>query len=176
MKTIYFQNIFVLSLRLPGMKKTIAVIGSSNHSDSNMVFRLATLGYPILLADKKWECIRDSILSKHPHASVEMLECSHECAWQADFILLYLSDEYKALLERIKTVVTGKLVINVVNHFQDNEVQQLLPFSKVVHANIDLIPEVVSFTVRGENNQAVEQTLLLFDEIGFKSNKGNRFD
>ncbi|MDB5273514.1 MAG: oxidoreductase [Chitinophagaceae bacterium] len=155
------------------MKKTIAVVGSSNHSDSNMVFRLAALGYPILLADEKWECIRNSILSKHPQASVEMLQCSHECAWQADLILLYLSDEYKDLLDKIKTVVTGKLVINVVNHFLENEVQQLLPFSKVVHANIDLTPEVVSFTVRGENNQAVEQALLLFDEIGFKSNRSS---
>lgn len=157
------------------MKKTIAVIGSSSHSDSNVVFRLASLGYPILLADQNWECVKDKIIAQYPSASVEMLQCSHECAWQADFILLYLSDEYKGLLEKIKTVVTGKLVIHVVNQFVANEVQQLLPFSKVVHAQVDLSPEMVSFTVRGENDQAVEQVLLLFDEIGFKSNRSNAY-
>ena len=152
------------------MKKTIAVIGSSNQSDTSTVSRLAALGYPILLADEKWQCIKDSILKKHPEASVEVLECSHESAWQADIILLYLSNEYKGLLEKIKTVVTGKIIINVVDHFQNNEVQELLPFSKVINALVDFAPEVVSYTVKGENNQAVEQVLLLFDEIGFKSN------
>ncbi len=153
------------------MKKTIAVIGSSNHSDSSIVSRMAALGYPLLLADQKWESVKQCILEQHPNASVEVLDCSHECAWQADMILLYHSEEYEKLLNYIKNVVTGKIVVNVVKDFTSNEVQQLLPFSKVVDTLADFTPEVVSYTVRGDNNQAVEQVLLLFDEIGFKSNK-----
>jgi len=155
------------------MKKTIAVIGSSNPSETSIVSRLSALGYPILLADEKWQCVKDSILKKHPEASVEVLECSHESAWQADIILLYLNNECKGLLEKIKTVVTGKIVINIVDCFQNNEVQESLPFSKVIDAWVDFTPEVVSYAVKGENDQAVEQVLLLFDEIGFKSNKNS---
>lgn len=155
------------------MRKTIAVIGSSNQSDSTIVSRLAALGYPLLLADQKWESVKQCIQKEHPEASVEVLDCSRECAWQADLILLYHSDEYKKLLDHIKNVVTGKIVVNVVTDLQEKDVQDLLPFSKVVNTLADFSPEVVSYTVRGENNQAVEQVLLLFDEIGFKSNKRN---
>ncbi|MBC7488251.1 MAG: hypothetical protein H7282_16035 [Cytophagaceae bacterium] len=155
------------------MKKTIAVIGSSNHSDTSIVSRLAALGYPLLLADKKWEKVKECILKQHAEASVEMLNCSHECAWQADVILLYHSAEYLQLLKKIKNVVTGKIIVNMVNDFNNKEVQDLLPFSKVVHTMADFTPEVVSYKVRGENNHAVEQVLLLFDEIGFKSNHRN---
>ena len=154
-----------------GMKKTIAVIGSSSQSDSTIVSRMAALGYPLLLADQKWERVKQCIQQQHPDASVEVLDCSRECAWQADMILLYHSEEYIQLLEHIKNVVTGKIVVNVVQDFQSHEVQDLLPFSKVVDTLADFSPEVVSYTVRGENNQAVEQVLLLFDEIGFKSDK-----
>jgi len=153
------------------MKKTIAVIGSSNHSDSTLVSRIAALGYPLLLADQKWESVKQCILREYPAASVEVLDCSHECAWQADMIILYHSDEYKKLLDHIKNVVTGKIVVNVVSDLKNEEVQNLLPFSKVVNTWANFSPKVVSYTVRGENNQAVEQVLLLFDEIGFKSDK-----
>ncbi|MDF2456161.1 MAG: oxidoreductase [Cytophagaceae bacterium] len=155
------------------MKKIIAVIGSSTHSDSTIVSRMAALGYPLLLADQKWERVKQCILKEHPEAVVEVLDCSHECAWQADMILLYHSDEYKKLLDHIKNVVTGKIVINVVSDLQNKDVQHLLPFSKVVNTLADFSPEVVSYTISGENNQAVEQVLLLFDEIGFKSDKRN---
>lgn len=152
------------------MKKTIAVIGSSNHSDSSIVSRMAALGYPLLLADQKWESVKQCILQQHPLASVEVLDCSRECAWQADMILLYHSEEYVTLLEHIKNVVTGKIIVNVVEDLQNKEVQHLLAYSKVVNTLADFTPEVVSYTVRGENHSAVEQVLLLFDEIGFKSN------
>jgi len=155
------------------MKKTIAVIGSSNQSDTTIVSRLAALGYPLLLADRKWERVKQCILNQHAEASVEMLDCSHECAWQADVILLYHSEEYLQLLGKIKNVVTGKIIVNMVSDFKSKEVQDLLPFSKVVHILADFTSEVVSYTVRGENNHAVEQVLLLFDEIGFKSNQRN---
>lgn len=157
------------------MKKTIAVIGSSNHSDSTIVSRMAALGYPLLLADQKWESVKHCILQQHPHASLEVLDCSHECAWQADLILFYHSEEYVKLLSYIKNVVTGKIVVNVVNDFKSNQVQHLLPFSKVVDALADFTAEVVSYGVRGDNHQAVEQVLLLFDEIGFKSSERSNY-
>jgi hypothetical protein len=156
------------------MKKTIAVIGSSNHSDTTIVSRLAALGYPLLLADQKWESVKQCILKQHANASVELLDCSHECAWQADMILLYHSEEYLKLLQKIKNVATGKIIINMVSDFKNKDVQDLLPLSKVVHTQADFTSEVVSYTIRGENNQAVEQVLLLFDEIGFKSNQRNK--
>ena len=153
------------------MKKTITVIGSSNHSDISIVLRLAALGYPLLLADKKWESVKQRILKQYIEASVEMLDCSHECAWQADMILLYHSDQYLELLDKIKNVATGKIIVNMVHDFITKDVQDALPFSKVVHTWAVPSTQVISYTVKGENNQAVEQVLLLFDEIGFKSNQ-----
>jgi predicted dinucleotide-binding enzyme len=160
---------FVRSSSHSGLKKTIAIIGSSHHTDHSLVNRLAALGYPLLLADQQWEQVKQCILSQHPEAFVEIIDCSLECAWQADMVLLYPSEEYKNALDAIKNVVTGKVIVHLANDFKNKEVQHLLPFSKVVTAVANSLKEKVSYTIGGQSNQAVQQVLLLFDEIGFKS-------
>lgn len=153
------------------MKKTIAVIGSSELSNTTLVSKMATMNYPLLLADHKWEKVKECILTEYPSASVEVIDCSKECAWQSDIILLYHTDEYKPLLEKIRNVVTGKLIINLVNDLNSLEQQLLLPYSKVVNVSFEYGQGVVEYTISGENQQAVEQAILLLDEIGFKSKR-----
>lgn len=155
------------------MKKTIAVIGSSSHADKSLVSRLAALGHPLLLADRKWESVKRCILTQHANASVEMIDCSLECAWQADVILLYHCEEYLQLLDTIKSVITGKLIVNIVSDLKDYRVHDLLPYAKVVNTLADFTIGIESYAVKGENYHAVEQVALLFDAIGLKSNQVN---
>ncbi|MCR6642674.1 MAG: NAD(P)-binding domain-containing protein [Sporocytophaga sp.] len=134
------------------MKKTIAVIGAGGAMGSALSKSLAASGHHILLMDKDSEkCHKtyDSILSELPNADIEILNCIHEGSWEADVIIPAVAYEVqREIADYIKDVVTGKIVISLINPMNEDksklltsplssaaeELQNYLPYSKVVKA------------------------------------------
>ncbi|MBO9703388.1 MAG: NAD(P)-binding domain-containing protein [Sporocytophaga sp.] len=140
------------------MKKTIAVIGAGGAMGSALSQSLAASGHHILLMDKDSEkCHKtyDAIFSELPNANIEILNCIHEGSWEADVIIPAVAYEVQEeVADYIKDVVTGKIVISIINPLNEDksklltspfssaaeELQKYLPYSKVVKAFNTIFP------------------------------------
>lgn len=178
------------------MKKTIAIIGAAGNMGSALAHSLAGSGNRILLAghdnDSKLSSLLTDIKKNIPDADVDILDCSHEASWEADIIIPavpYAAQPDVAL--RIKDVVTGKIVISIVNPLNSTydglltapdtsaaeELAGLLPHSKIVKAFNTIFSPVFSAPeingnapdsfIAGDDNDAVETVAGLVREAGF---------
>jgi 8-hydroxy-5-deazaflavin:NADPH oxidoreductase len=134
------------------MKLSIAVIGAAGRMGSGISRNLARAGHRILAADPDRNKLQDlltSICNQTTAADVEMLDCSREASWEADIIIPAIPYALQAeIAAKIKDVVTGKIVISIVNPLNEShdglvtgpttssaeELAQLLPHAKVVKA------------------------------------------
>jgi NADPH-dependent F420 reductase len=134
------------------MKKTIAVIGAAGNMGSGIARNLAKAGYRVLVAGNNQIKLNDliaKIKEGTPQADVEIIDCSKEASWEADVIIPAIPfKEQAAVASKIKDVVTGKIVVSLVNPLNDTydglvtgpttsaaeELAKLLPYSKVVKA------------------------------------------
>ncbi len=134
------------------MKTTIAVIGAAGRMGSGIASKLAEAGYRVLLAGKDQSKLADlsiRIREKFSGADIDTLDCSKEASWEADIIILAVpySKEIE-IAEKIKDVVTGKIVVSISNPLNQaldglttnpstsaaEELANYLPYSKVVKA------------------------------------------
>ena len=119
------------------MKKTVAIIGAGEPIGASIAQRLAEADFPVLLMDKdarKVETLQHFLAVACPTALVDVVDCSYECAWEADAVVLSVPDgEVRAVAEKIRTVVTQKPVIRIADSV--HELQSLLPYSKVILAS-----------------------------------------
>ncbi|WP_028978276.1 NADPH-dependent F420 reductase [Sporocytophaga myxococcoides] len=173
------------------MKKTIAIIGAGGAMGSALSKSLAASGHHILLMDKDSEkCHKtyDHIFAELPNADIEILNCIHEGSWEADVIIPAVAYEIQQeVADYIKDVVTGKIVISLINPLNEDksklltsslssaaeELQGYLPYSKVVKAFNTIFPsDLKSIThadcfIAGDDETAVATVCSLAKESGF---------
>jgi hypothetical protein len=177
------------------MKQTIAIIGAAGTMGSGIAFSLAKAGHRILLAGKtlsKLEETKKKILASVPNADLDILDCSSEASWEADIVIPAVPySEQAAVAEKIRNVVTGKIVISITNPLNAaydglatapttsaaEELAALLPHAKVVKAfntvfGADFYTPVIDGKtadcfVAGENAEAVDTVSGLVLDAGF---------
>ena len=177
------------------MKKTIAIIGAAGSMGSNIARNLARARYRLLLADRSLDKVNKTyseIKSVNPNAEVEILDCLHEASWEADIIIPAVSYESQAeVASKIKDVVTGKIVVSIVNPLNDTydalvtdpttsaaeELAKLLPYSKIVKAfnttfaadfsSPQLEGKTIDCFIAGDDHEAVQTISELVRNAGF---------
>ena len=86
--------------------------------------------------------IVQNIKQNNLNAEVEIVDCAKEGCWEADIIVLAIpSHELKKVIEKINEVVMQKIVLIISDEKESlfsfnktQELQQLLPYSKIVTA------------------------------------------
>lgn len=177
------------------MKKIIAIIGAGGNMGSGLARTLAKAGHRVLLAGHNQSILSDllvGIKAATPDADVEILDCSKEASWEADIVIPAVPYPAQAeVAARIKDVVTGKIVISIVNPLNQTydglvtesatsaaeELAKLLPHSKIVKAFNTVFaadfytPSVggktVDCFVAGDDEQAVATVSDLVRDAGF---------
>ncbi|MVM38570.1 NADP oxidoreductase [Spirosoma sp. HMF3257] len=129
------------------MKLIIAIIGLGN-SGTGLATRLVNSPYRLLLFDQdfsKAQALTDQLLSTTLSGDVEAVDCQVNASWEADIIVLAVSESSKKqLCDRIREVATCKIIISLststndvhtdyLNTYTNQEWQPWLPTSKVVN-------------------------------------------
>lgn len=133
-------------------KQTIAIIGATGSMGSALAKSLARGPYRVLLfgrdADKLAQ-LAGVIQGTLPGAEVEAIGCPVDAVWEADIIIPAVPfGAEKAVVEKIRPVATGKVVVSIANPLNESydgmvtapgssaaeELQRLLPHAKVVKA------------------------------------------
>jgi 8-hydroxy-5-deazaflavin:NADPH oxidoreductase len=177
------------------MKYTIAIIGAAGTMGSGLARNLAKAGHRILLAGPKRDkltALAAAIKANTPKANLEILDCSHEASWEADVIIPAVPyTAQAAVAAKTKDVVTGKIVISIVNPLNATydglvtdpttsaaeELAKLLPRAKVVKAfntvfgadfnSPDLAGMTVDNFIAGDDDEAVATVAQLVRDAGF---------
>ena len=156
---------------------------------------LAKGNYRLLLigsVNEKLEKLLHEIKGMYPFTDIETMNCAFNGCWEADIIIPAVP--YKAereIAEKIKDVTTGKIVISISNPLNETytaletvtgksageELQQLLPYAKVVKAFNTVYAEdfaepvidgqTIDSLVAGNNEEAVNVVAELVAFAGF---------
>lgn len=134
------------------VKQTIAIIGATGRMGSALAKSLAGGPYRVLLFARdvqRLAALEEEIRSAHPEAEVEAMGCPVDAVWEADIIIPTVPfGAEKTVVEKIKPVATGKVVVSIANPLNESydglvtapdssaaeELQSLLPHAKVVKA------------------------------------------
>lgn len=155
------------------MKKTIAIVGATEKSGKEIVMKLASMPYRLLLISNQiteLDRLKNDLFLMHPHAEIEALDCIKDGCWEADIIILAVPHEaIQKVAERIKEVATQKIVVDVFNT-EDNsaELKKILPYSKLVGVSVDLSSEII---ISGDDKTVNEEIQQIFILAGFTSTK-----
>lgn len=118
-------------------KRTIAIIASTEQKASAIVNKFLTGSYRLLLLSKYPNQLIElsiEIESKYPGAEFEVIDCMKDGCWEADIIILDIApNEQKEVAELIKEVATQKIVVGFSEN-ENDELQNLLKYSKVITA------------------------------------------
>lgn len=154
------------------VKATIAFIGAVDKQGEKIINRLVQKGHPLVLINKPGRAaglLSTSILKQVPDADIEVIDCEREACWEADVILLPDStDLHKALLEKIRTVATQKILIRLTNKKKgekilENEIKflkQQLPNTKIVSVFYE--ENGLDIVVSGEDKRSLEGITEIF--------------
>lgn len=161
-------------------RRTFAVLGVSETNSIFLAKQIAKTN-PVLLFDHDavvLNTVYSQILSEHPNANAEMMICPTNASWEADVIILSNPAATDVnLIEKIRNVATGKIVIFLENkkntiNFEStlDKLQYLFPFSRVVQSfeSMDEIED--SVLLKGNDDEALKTILTLFTIIGLKAN------
>jgi len=122
-------------------KKTIAIIGATSRIGAAIAKMLAKNNYRLLLMSRQTDqldIIAEQIKKRDSNLEIEKIYCSTEACWEADVIILAEPNiSTKEIVEKIKPVATGKIVISLVKFFNDGidpvpDMKELLPYSKFI--------------------------------------------
>lgn len=158
-------------------RKTVAILGVSN---SNVILVATHLAreHAVLLFDKDQKLLSSiyaQLLLENPNAQVEPMRCPTNASWEADIIVV--SDNALAnetLIQQIRKVSTGKIVLilesvtdekNKNSYFED-----LFPFSKVIYCCEEKADAMATFSLKGNDVQALATLVTFFTTIGLKIN------
>jgi len=183
------------------MKKTVAIINAGGNSGSAIALGLAKAGYPLLLShyDKeghsslsgKFLLLVEKIQFDEPNADVQFIPSLKEACWEADIIIPSIAyNDQAAMASEIKDVVTGKIVLSIINPMNDSfdsllippttsaaeELATLLPNSNVVKAfntmlamdyeTMQFSQQSIDVLVAGDDDDAVSTVAQLVRDIG----------
>lgn len=123
------------------LKKTIAIIASTNEKATAIVNKITLKNYRLLLLSKyanQFDQLAGQLQSWQPGAEFEIIDCMKDGCWEADIIVLDIPyHEEKAVAQLIKEVATQKIVVSFSenkNQFKNQELENLLKYSKIVKA------------------------------------------
>lgn len=177
-------------------KQTIAIIGASGKTGSALAFSFASANYRLLLDEESTngpEQLKTILMAQLPQAEIETAECASEACWEADIIIPAVPyPEQQKVAEKIREVANQKIVLSVMNPIDEvtgslltasdssaaEELQQMLPYSKVVTAFNTLFAEEFYRTARaeipdvfiaGNNPEAIYQVAELVQDAGFNA-------
>jgi NADPH-dependent F420 reductase len=176
-------------------KQTIAIIGATGNMGSAIAKSLAKGNYRLLLKGNRQEELQAlvaQIQATTPGAEVEAAVCPKDASWEADIIIAAVPyHAEKEIAERIKEVANQKIVISISNPLNEQydglttapgtsaaeELQQLLPYAKVVKAfnttfAADFTTPVidnkqVDTFIAGNDEEALETAAELASTAGF---------
>lgn len=176
-------------------KQTIAIIGATGSMGSAIAKNLSKGNYRLLLfarQPEKVQALIHEIKQEHPAADIAGQDCAVNAGWEADIIVLAVPyPAEKEIAEKIKEVANQKIVISIANPLNENfdglltppgssaaeELQQLLPYSKVVKAfnttfAADFATPVIDGKqadafVAGDDVEAVQTVAALVQTAGF---------
>jgi NADPH-dependent F420 reductase len=183
-------------------KKTIAILGARGRMGLGIAQNLARAGYRVLLDDdgekdltplvEKLSTLVAKFRLRMPKADIRVVSSSREASWEADVIFFVVPYQVQAeVAHNIKEVVTGKIVVSVLNPLNEScdglltppttsaaeELARLLPQSKIVKAFSTIFaahiekPVVAGRTVdvfvAGDDEEAVLTVIQLVKDAGF---------
>jgi len=180
---------------MPITKQTIAIIGAGGNMGSAIAKSMAGGNYRPLLFDREPEqagSLKEDILKVHPKADIELMDCAHDCSWEADIIILAVPHRSEQeLADKIRDVATQKIVVSIANPINEDfnrlitdpetsaaeELQQWLPNSRVVKAfNTTLAADFdqpvidgkqVDAFIAGDDEDALHTAMELVKTAGF---------
>ena len=161
-------------------RRTFAVLGVSETNSIFLAKQIAKTN-PVLLFDHDavvLNTVYSQILSEHPNANAEIMICPTNASWEADVIILSNAAATDVnLIEKIRNVATGKIVIFLENkkntiNFKSalDKLQYLFPFSKVIQSFESMDEVEDSVLLKGNDKEALKTILKLFTSIGLKAN------
>jgi 8-hydroxy-5-deazaflavin:NADPH oxidoreductase len=191
-----------MATKVTPTKKTIAILGARGRMGSGIAQSLVRAGYRVVLAnddDKETTPLVDKLSSwvtklraRTPRADVRIVPSSRDASWEADLILFALPYEVQAeVADKIKDVVTGKIVVSTTNPLNKEcdglltasstsaaeELAQQLPHSKIVKAFNTIFAthierptvagKIVDVFVAGDDEEAVSIVMQLVKDAGF---------
>ena len=165
-----WQYLCVIKKGVMAVKKTIAIIASTNEKAAAIVNKLSLENCRLLLVSKyatQFIELSTDIKSRHPNVELDIIDCMKDGCWEADIIILDIShSEEKEVVELIKEVATQKIVVSFPGN-ENNELQNLLKYSKVVNA-FHTINNSSTVSLYGKDQDAVMEVLGLFKNKRFE--------
>ncbi len=192
------------------MNKMVAIIGATGNAGSTIALGLAAANYRVLLTDEiekhpflyvKLLILEYRIRLKSSRVDVELVLSEREASWEADIVILAVPFEAQPEIAlKIKDVVTGKIVISMIdaeNKAKENlvtvptgtvagELQQLLPYSKIVKAfnpffnatlkKPQVARQIIDVFVAGDDKEAVSTVKQLARDMGFNPLSADTLD
>jgi hypothetical protein len=162
------------------IRTTFAVLGVSERNSVFLAKQVARTNR-VLLFDKNEAILLEvhaQILSEHPKANTEIMICPINASWEADSIILSHDMATDSnLIEKIRNVATGKIVLFLVQEMNRDTIenslvklQYLFPFSKVVQSVESTSNSNDFFLLNGDDEEALKTIWTLFTSIGLKAN------
>ena len=141
------------------VQKTIAIIGATGTMGSAISIALAKNNNNelLLIARDQQKVFKLAEFLKNEYSSTSTLtvQCSKDACWEADIIVLAIPAEVEAeVADYIKEVVTQKIVISVSPETSLSQLQQVIPYSKIVKAFYANTPNELKKTIPGKEVNA----------------------
>lgn len=159
------------------VKKTVAIVGATGKMRGVLAGEFVKAGYRLLLvavSQTQFNRMSKYISEIMPDAEIAHVECEKEGCWEADLIILAVSrNAIQEVVEKVKEVATQKIVLCISDDKSNSyfpfseaqELQQLLPFSKVIAAfNNVQSPEIL---IAGDDKEAVQELSEMIAKAGY---------
>jgi predicted dinucleotide-binding enzyme len=153
------------------LKKTIAIVGATDKKGTEIANDFAFMDYRLLLVSdnmNKISVLSKSLFEKGSTAEIDTVECVKDGCWEADIIILAVDAEQKKMVaEMMKEVATQKIVVVVSESDNEHqEIQQVLPHSKLVSATI--IENSKEIILSGNDEWANKEISNIFLKAGYR--------
>ena len=160
------------------VKKTIAIVGSTESNGTVIATQLAQGDYRLLLISN--DISELSQLATHikhgsPKAEVDLIECVKDGCWEADIIILSIPvSEEKRVAEMIKEVATQKIVVNISDEKSlHKDLQQILSYSRLI--NVSFAVHSKEIIITGKDEEAKEEVANILKSAGYVVAKAHHF-
>ena len=119
------------------MKQAIAILDATGEKGKIIAKALAG-EYRLLLfghENERLQQLSKEIKNIFPNADFDCPGCAFEASWEADAIIMNTIDK-KETADKIRQVATQKLVIELTSGYAKDNLQQLLPHSKIRQVSV----------------------------------------
>ncbi|MEO7313938.1 MAG: hypothetical protein ABIW47_02045 [Ginsengibacter sp.] len=145
-------------------KKIIAIVGATEEKGIDLFHKTAKSESRFLLVsgekEKLGTLINEYAIS-HPHTETEVSDCVKNGCWEADIIIIAVSDfDEEERFGLMKEVATQKIVVTLSDNYDYiKKIHQKLPFSKLVNVDSSNAENLI---IQGEDEEAVREIRTIF--------------